>query len=523
MTNAPMRFQGLLFVLVLVIPACAHPRPAAGPSEPDAQDRLAAADALVRVGCFDCLLDAYREYDALRSVAAVADAAKAGAVGAATLIALRQRQLGMADDGYFERAGALLVDDEGLQERFSVLLDILDTTTGPRGHLPGEIADPEVLRRGQRLRAHRAEWREWLRARADEDAWSAAAWVWFACSNSLDASDREPDALVASLARFREALLVTYEVATCSGGHDQSLDEFLAREPKFHEIEYWLGLRDIRNVHLEDAEARLTSASAWHPRWPLAIVSQAALYMTAEEFQAALDRYDSALALVPDFADALIGRVRALSYLERHADAIAGANNLLASERLPGEAYYWRAWNAVYLDRLEDAWRDVEQARRLWVNAEVEKLGGTVAYRRRQLEMARSRFEAARALRGNDCETLFDLGNVHAELGAWSSSVSVLADAATCLERSRSALAAEIEGIRASQAGDERKAHQIARREQEIATADHMLIQSWFNTAVAYFNLSNPANARSFAERVVGDEQLGERARALLSRIDARP
>ena len=32
------------------------------------------------------------------------------------------------------------------------------------------------------------------------------------------------------------------------------------------------------------------------------------------------------------------------------------------------------------------------------MNAEVEKLGGIVAYKRKQLEMARSRFEAARTL-----------------------------------------------------------------------------------------------------------------------------
>jgi tetratricopeptide (TPR) repeat protein len=518
-----MWLQALLVALVLAVPACARSRPAAGPPATNAHDRLAAADALVRAGCFDCLLDAYREYDALRLVPAAADAAKVGAVGVATLIALRQRQLGMVDDGYLERASALLADDVDLQARFSVLLDILDTTTGPRGRLSGEIADPDVLRRGQKLRAHRDEWREWLRARADEDAWSAAAWAWFACSNSQNPSDREPDALVAPLERFREALLVAYELATCGGGHDQPLDDLLAREPRFHEVEYWLALQDIREAHLEDAETRLTSASEWHPRWPLAIVSLAALHMTAEDFQAALDRYDGALALVPDFADAMIGRVRALSYLGRHADAIAGANSLLASQRLPGEALYWRAWNGVYLDRLEDAWRDVEQARRLWLNAEVEKLGGIVAYKRKQLEMARSRFEAARTLRGDDCETLFDLGTVHAELSVWSSSVSVLVDAATCLEKSRAALAAEVAEIRASQASEERKARQIARREEELATAERMLVQSWFNTAVAYFNLSNPADARSFAERVVGDEQLGERARALLSRIDTRP
>jgi tetratricopeptide (TPR) repeat protein len=518
-----MWLQALLVALVLAVSACARPKPAAAPQTPSVQDRLTAADALVRVGCVDCLLDAYRQYDALRRVGAAADAAKVGAAGVATLIALRERQLGMADDGFLEQAGALIADDDGLRARFSILLDILDTATGPRGRLPGEIADPEVFRRGQRLRAHRAEWQEWLRARADEDAWSAAAWVWFACSNSQNPSDREPDALMAPLARFREALLVAYEVATCGGGHDQPLADLLAREPRFREIEYWLGLVDVRDAHLDDAEARLTSASEWHPRWPLALVSLAALYTTAEEFQAALDRYDSALALVPDFADAMIGRVRALSYLGRHADAIAGANGLLASQRLPGEAYYWRAWNGVYLDRLEDAWRDVEQARRLWVNAEVEKLAGIVAYKRKQLDMARTRFEASRTLRGNDCETLFDLGTVHAELGAWRSSVSVLVDAATCLEKSRSALAAEIEDIRASQASEERRARQIARRAQDIAAAERMLVQSWFNTAVAYFNLSSPAESRSFAERVVGDEQLGDRARALLSRIDTRP
>ena len=44
-----------------------------------------------------------------------------------------------------------------------------------------------------------------------------------------------------------------------------------------------------------------------------------------------------------------------------------------------------------------------------------------------------------------------------------------------------------------------------------------MLATSWFNIAVAYYNLSRKAEARQFAEKVADDEQFGERAREILS------
>ena len=43
--------------------------------------------------------------------------------------------------------------------------------------------------------------------------------------------------------------------------------------------------------------------------------------------------------------------------------------------------------------------------------------------------------------------------------------------------------------------------------------------QSGFNAAAANFNLSRPAEARRFAEKVATDEQFGERARTLLEQI----
>src|SRR5215218_10163540 len=86
----------------LLMAACAPKRPAVSvtPPPPTPAQRLNSADALVRAGCLDCLLAAYGEYDLLRGFPAARDAATAGAVRSAALIAVRQRELGMVDEGY---------------------------------------------------------------------------------------------------------------------------------------------------------------------------------------------------------------------------------------------------------------------------------------------------------------------------------------------------------------------------------------------------------------------------------------
>ena len=46
-----------------------------------------------------------------------------------------------------------------------------------------------------------------------------------------------------------------------------------------------------------------------------------------------------------------------------------------------------------------------------------------------------------------------------------------------------------------------------------------MTATSWFDLAVASYNLSRKTEARQFAEKVADDEQFGERARELLTRL----
>ena len=72
-----------------------------------------------------------------------------------------------------------------------------------------------------------------------------------------------------------------------------------------------------------------------------------------------------------------------MTYLGKAVEAIATADQLLRENWHPGEARYWRALNESQLDRLDEAWTDVEDAAKLLINSDVPKLAGIIAYRRR--------------------------------------------------------------------------------------------------------------------------------------------
>src|SRR5439155_7322998 len=72
--SKPKMLRVLTIVLSAMAVACSSARVAAPKPDRTAAVRLAAADASVRAGCFDCLLEAHDEYLALRRIDAVAEA-----------------------------------------------------------------------------------------------------------------------------------------------------------------------------------------------------------------------------------------------------------------------------------------------------------------------------------------------------------------------------------------------------------------------------------------------------------------
>ena len=133
--------------------------------------------------------------------------------------------------------------------------------------------------------------------------------------------------------------------------------------------------------------------------------------------------------------------------------------------------------------------------------------------------MSRAKFDQSHQRNPLDCETLYYLGTVLAEQSAWARTAEVLVDTDRCLQDAERDLKTEITSLQTAAIRPERRDRQIAKRERQIAAGRRMMATSWFNTAIAYYNLSRKDDARQYAERVASDDQFGDRARELLTRL----
>ena len=145
-----------LAATVVLSAGCAKSRLAGPAAAPDVSGRLAQAGGLMRTGCFDCLEEALAEYEAVRDVpnlqAGDADAATDGAIRSALLLELRQRELGMADDGYLQRARDLIETRPDRAAAFAPHLYTVESIPRRDARFAA-AADPDGLRRTQELRA----------------------------------------------------------------------------------------------------------------------------------------------------------------------------------------------------------------------------------------------------------------------------------------------------------------------------------------------------------------------------------
>ena len=481
---------------------------------------MAAAAALVRAGCLDCLIEALRAYEALRSVPAVAVEATAGAARTATLVAIRERELGLEDSGALTEARQLAASSPELSAALSLPIEVADTLAG-RGAGSQIVSDAQMLAAGPAFR-NRIEWTESLRVRADENELSAYLWLAFNCTYNSP-TDAVIETLNESVPAWRDTSLIRFKIATCTAFRTPALKELLEGDPRFLEVTYYLGLAAMIQGDLDGADAQFERAYTWRSRWARVANTRGTVFMTAEEFERAAGFYDRALEVVPDYPEALLGKVRALTFAGRYRDALAATDVLLALERwYVGDARYWRAMNEMQLEQNDAAWDDIERAARLITNAEVPKLAGIIAVRRQQLAVARAKFEEARQRDESDCEVPFYLGTVLVEQRDWARSAEAFISASGCFDRWQETIEGQMAHIRAGAAAgvlSERQARQIARREQLLAGLTRMRATSWFNTAAACFNLTRYMEARQYAMQLLDDPQFGERARDLVSRI----
>src|SRR5580765_2555120 len=149
---------------------------------------LAQADANLRAGCFDCLVDALRQYESTRSIPVLAAEATRGAVRSSALLALRERELGTTDSGYLEKARELAATAPATQQELAPLLEVIDIFPWRAG--AGRSGRPDS---GLNIFANRDQRIEGLRALAARDELSAYVWVAYACESGAGRTMGNPE------------------------------------------------------------------------------------------------------------------------------------------------------------------------------------------------------------------------------------------------------------------------------------------------------------------------------------------
>jgi tetratricopeptide (TPR) repeat protein len=515
------RARLLAIVALGLFSACAPRSQPIVPVGPTPAVRMVAAEAEFRAGCLDCLERALAENLTLRSDETVGPAATESAARAALLIAVRENELGLLDSGRLQLARDLVPSPS---EALSVLVEAADALSSkPRGTSRSPSTDAEN-RASVAISRNQRRWLTAIRQLMPDDLVADYVWLGLACGPyGFDVPDRSDRRLIVGSAL--DVPLLRFKSASSCAIERPDLLALAEADPRFVETEYLLGTSAFGTqlmAGVDEAEARFQAAYAWRSNWPSLTMAIANLALTAENFDRAAEFYGKTLALVPDHPEALLSSMRAFTYAGRHTDAILSADRLLAINRNPGDARYWRALNEEQMDQHDAAWDDIERAADAMVSPDVPKLAGIIAINRRQLDVARQRLELSLSARPTDCETAFYLQAVLTQQAQWSESSRIAANAAGCFDADLARLSTEIDSLQTSEMRADQRDRQIAKRQQQIRSGTRMRAASWYDAAAANYNLSRKEAARQFAEKLLDDEQYGDRARDLIARLSAQ-
>jgi tetratricopeptide (TPR) repeat protein len=459
-------------VVAVVIAAGCAPKRAPVVQAMPAPPRVEDLAALIEQGCYRCLERAYEQ--------AQARGARAHAFEAAALLVLRSKELGLPFAEWRARAQAAAPDAEG----YRLYLTVADAIPFDRF---SEERYTQFDLGFRNARSSLPDWRDALRSGPASEVFRAYLDLAIVCSFGRIGENTESYA--GELDPVARTALYQYGMGICDAAKAPRLTAMRAANPDFVDADYALGrfaIEDPAGGEQESGLRRLQSAAAAFPGSPAIAVWIGNTHRSWEEWPAALESYDRALALSANHPDALIGRTVVLSQLGRAQEAIGTATKVIENGQwMVGEAYYWRAWNQLRLGNLQLARDDADRARTQMANARVYVLSGVIEWRMRRLETAERDFQQAVTIDFGECEGAFDLGIVRDELRRPEESLAAFRQAGQCNDLSiklRREAIAKIEagpGTPTSRSRDaarhQRALNELEERRDEIAKAIALL------------------------------------------------
>lgn len=503
-------------MLVLTI-GCA----ARGPS-PASLAELSRADRLVRDGCHRCLVDALAIYQRLITPSARLAGVAERAFETALLIALREKELGIPAAPALARARQL-AHGVAPSSRVSGLSPdaLLELAVLAQGETSG--LEPEAARRPPDAAARVKTWRPAL------DAEKTASLARTYLSLMLDCEDRATRERLLTenvVAHLGDVPLFRFRLALCPLQQRAMLDGLRPVDARWLDAAFLEGRFAMLSLtpRLRTALAHFTDAHNAFPGSPAILLALAHTQRAMVRLEAALANYSRVIEMVPRHRDARLGRIISLTHLERREDAIAGATELLdLGTWLIPDAYYWRAFNRYHRQQFDTAWADIEQASSLHANTSVYTLAGLIAYSRRELDIAKDRFERALQMDGGNCYATWYLAVVHVDRNEWPIAAPVFSRSMGCFVKAAAVAREELAQLERSDQEPEDKARQGADIQKNITEFTLKAAQSSYNAAQGFGRAGKRGEALAHLHLAHDHPELREKAEALRKVIEALP
>ena len=492
------KVQGAIVAMAVVAAACAARTPARL-----ATTDLPRAQALATAGCYTCLVEALAIYER----AGVTQAA----FETALLVALREKELGIPEAASLEKARTLAARLAPSAPSPPSLVEIAEyAPVEPTGGDP----DKSSHRNTHDFRTRVAELRPLLET-------AAPTLVATYLKVSFDCDDPRVRPLLKPaevLAAHGDAPILKYRLAICAVGDRQALDAIRAADPRWTEVAFFQARRAAAS-RPPDLRTALDLFNIVVPAFPTSaamVLARAHAERAYGDLEPALASYDKAIALVPTNRDALLGRVITLSYLERHAEAVETATRMIGlGTWLMGDAHYWRARSEYILKVVDEAWSDAENAVKLAPNTNVYTLAGVIAYDRKDLEVAKDRFNNARSLDRTNCTAHSYYALVLAAQNNWPQATPVFSQAMTCFVQAAARARREIGELEATEFDPVYKARLIAEQQKTLKESELKAAQAGYNAAQGFLRAGDSREAASHLQIALDHPELQTQAAAL--------
>ncbi|HUL74451.1 MAG TPA: hypothetical protein VLT86_15190 [Vicinamibacterales bacterium] len=475
---------------------------------------LAAADAQVLQGCFDCLQEARATY-ARVGVGKARPLVVTRLFETDLLIALREKELALDPSAAFTEAHALAKELPPALEagRYLTIAEAV----------PGDDAGWTHQETG----AFRRTQVDFVRTIDAELVWletgGLSAPVRAYLSLALDCAypTRRPTAPQGLHPTGRAAPapdappLLVYRAGICINISSALLKKVRDAVPRFVETGYFLSRAALVTVKQNGGASAREWLAETYKRFP---TSPSVTYLYGNynqligDCRAGVKLYDETIAQKAEHENALLGRTICLTYLKQNDEAIATATHMieLRTDNIY-EAYYWRSWNHYSRQALDLARADIESAKRVGNSGEVLTLAGMIEHDQDDLDVAEKDLRGARTMSGGDknCTAMWYLGLVMIKRERWVDSGRQFEDAMGCYEAS---VKESENGLRAMQAREDVdpdfKARQIAGFEAAIKEDSSHQYAAAFNAANQYAHGGDVPKAKALVEIAARDPAL---------------